>query len=249
MNARKVDRRLARRRRLSIVAFSALVVVVFGLVLWGIEVRPPRSAAEREVAARELVSRIRISTNVLGSTLAASKALVDLLPENDVRLVLVRIVDDLDLEVNIQTDEAIAFREPPSFCLIGPFSAPDDAGYTSPCWGTPDLGELLAAQLPTDGAGNTMFPAGSAVVLPATVNRGGLRCDYPPGRWLLVVKANPLVDGTPTGARQLAEIGFDISWSGTGPLPFLPVRTVAYCGSANVVYREQGEPQIASPSP
>jgi hypothetical protein len=31
-------------------------------------------------------------------------------------------------------------------------------------------------------------------------------------------------------------------------LPFIPMRTVAYCGSANVVYRQQGEPEIASPS-
>ena len=204
---------------------------------------------QREVAARELLSGIRISTNVAGSTLAASKALVDYLPENDVRLVLVRIVDDVHLEIHIQTQQAVAFSEPPSLCLIGPFSAPQDAGYESGCWGTPDIGELLEAELPTDGAGHAMFPAGPAIVLAATVQRGGLRCDYPPGRWLLVVEANPVVDGTPMGARQVAEIGFDIPWSSSGPLPFLPVKTVAYCGSANVVYKEQGEPQIASPSP
>jgi hypothetical protein len=224
-----------------------------GLVLWGANARPPRStprtAAEREVAARELLSGIRISANVSGSTLAASKALVDFLRENDVRLVLVRIVDGLDLEIRIEADRAVAFREPPSFCLIGPFSAPQDAGYESGCWGTPDIGELLAAQLPTDGAGHALFPAGRAMVLSAQVHRGGPRCDYPPGRWLLVVEADPMVDATPMGARQLAEIGFDIPWSNREPLPFLPVRSVAYCGSANVVYREQGEPQIASPSP
>jgi hypothetical protein len=27
------------------------------------------------------------------------------------------------------------------------------------------------------------------------------------------------------------------------------VNTVAYCGLANVVYEEQGEPQLASPAP
>jgi hypothetical protein len=249
VNPREADRSSDGYRGIRIVVMSALIVLVFGLVLWGFKAAPPRSAEEREVAAKELLSGIRISTNVSGSTLAASKALVDYLPENDVRLVLVRIVDDLDLQIHIETDRAVAFSEPPSFCLIGPFSAPDDAGYSSPCWGAPDIGEIVAAQLRADGAGHAMFPAGQPIVLSATVHRGGVRCDYPPGRWLLRVEADPMVDGTAVGARQLAEIGFDIPWSGSVPLPFLPVKTVAYCGSANVVYRQQGEPQIASPSP
>jgi hypothetical protein len=232
---------------------GTLVVLVFGLVLWSMgATRPPsahRSAAEREVAARELLSGIRISTEVSGSSLAASKALVDYLAENDVRLVLVRIVDDLKLTIHIETQQVVVFRQPPSFCLIGPFSAPDDAGYQSPCWGTPDIGALAAAQLPTDAAGHAMVPADRSLVLSTTLHRGGLRCDYPPGRWLLVVEADPLVDGTAMGARPVAQTSFDIPWSDNGPLTFLPVKTVAYCGSANVVYREQGEPQIASPSP
>ncbi len=252
MNPREVDRRLDGHRGLRMVLMSALIVLVSGLVLWGIASRPssvPRSAEEREVAAGELLAGIRISTSLSGATLAASKALVDFLAENDVRLVLVRIVEDLELEIRIETDQAVRFREPPSLCLIGPYSAPDDAGYSSPCWGTPDMGALLAAQLPSDGAGHAMFPAGRAIALPATLQRGGHRCDYPPGRWLLVVEANPLVDGTPMGARQLAEIAFEIPWSNSSPLPFLPVKTVAYCGLANIVYKEQGAPQIASPSP
>ena len=253
MKPHEVDRRLDRYRGLPMVVMSALIVLFFGLVIWGMQARPrgsaPRSAEEREVAAKELLSGIQISTKVSTSTLAASKALVDFMAENDTRLVLVRIVDRLDLEIHIATEQAVAFREPPSFCLIGPYSAPQDAGYESGCWGTPDIGKLLAAELPTDGAGHALFPADRALVVTATMQRGGLRCDYPPGRWLLVVQADPLVDGTPMGARQVAEIGFDIPWSSGDQLPFLPVPTVAYCGSANVVYREQGEPQIASPSP
>jgi hypothetical protein len=235
------------------VVTSALIVLLIGLVVWGMEARPrgsaPRSAEQREVAATQLLSGIQISANVSRSTLAASKALVDFMAENDTRLVLVRIVDRLDLEVHIATPQAAAFREPPNFCLLGPYSAPQDAGYESGCWGTPDIATVLAAELPTDGAGHAMFPADRELVLSATMQRGGLRCDYPPGGWLLVVQADPLVDGTPMGARQLAEIRFDIRWSPNDQLPFLPVPTVAYCGSANVIYREQGEPLIASPSP
>ncbi|MDP9250249.1 MAG: hypothetical protein M3O78_02620, partial [Chloroflexota bacterium] len=238
--------------RLRITVASALVVLVFGLVVWGCESTLPRSAPltaeQRQAATQELLSGIQISANVSSSSLAASKALVDYMAQNDVRLVLVRIVDDLDLKVQIKTNHAVALSEPPSFCLIGPFSAPDDAGYSSPCWGMPDAGEVLAAQLPTDGAGHTMFPAGPAIALTATMQRGGLRCDYPPGRWLLVVNVDPLLDGTATGVHELPGIGFDVPWSIGDLLPFLPVKTVAYCGSANVVYnvvyKEQGEPDI-----
>lgn len=234
-------------RGLRIALASTLILVVLALVLWVPPALRPRSSEEREVAARHLVSGVRISASVSRSALGASKALVDFLPENDVRLVLVRIVADLELEIHIETRGAVSLAEAPSFCLIGPFSAPDDAGYSSPCWGTPDIGELVAAQLPTDDAGHHMFPA-RPLDLSFTIHRGGLRCDYPPGRWLLVVEGDPLVDAAPGGARQFAEIGFDVPWSRGDVLPFLPVSTVAYCGLANVIYEEQGEPQLASPA-
>ena len=241
---------MAGRRGLLIAAvIGSLGVLAVGLVLWATRAPPPRSAEEREAAAAQLLSGIRISTHVTGSALSASKALVDFLAENDVRLVVVRVVDELTLEVQIEARRSVAFKDSPAFCLIGPFAAPDDAGYSSPCWGAQDTGTLFAAQLPADDAGHRTFPAGEPIVVSATVQRGGPRCDYPPGRWLLRVEADPLVDGLPTGARQLAEVGFDVPWSRTDRLPFLPVSTVAYCGLANTVYREQGEPAIASPSP
>jgi hypothetical protein len=240
---------IGRRGLLVLVLVSALIVLILGVVLWATEAPSPRSAEEREAAATELLAGIRISTHVSGSALVTSKALVDFLAENDVRLVLVRVVDDLNLEVQIETSQGVAFKDAPTFCLIGPFAAPDDAGYSSPCWGTPEVGALLASQLPADDAGHPTFPAGESIVLSAAVQRGGRRCDYPPGPWLLRVEADPLVDGMPTGARQLAEVGFDVPWSRTDRLPFLAVKNVAYCGLANTVYREQGEPAIASPSP
>jgi hypothetical protein len=65
---------------------GAGIVVVLGLVLWGVRAVQPRSAEEGEVAASELLSGIRMSATVSRSSLGASKALVDFLPENDVRL-------------------------------------------------------------------------------------------------------------------------------------------------------------------
>jgi hypothetical protein len=236
-------------RRGLLVLAVVLVVLILLVVLWATRAQPPRTAEEREAAATQLLAGIQISTHVSGSELAASKALVDFLAENDVRLVLVRVVDELRLEVRIEASQLVAFEDAPSFCLIGPFAAPDDAGYSSPCWGRQEVTAVLAAQLPVDQAGHPAFPAGEPIVLSATVQRGGPRCDYPPGPWLLRVEGDPLVDGIPTGSRQVAEIGFDVPWSRSDRLPFLPVKNVAYCGLANTVYREQGEPALASPSP
>lgn len=236
-------------RRLGILVVIALIALVVALALRAASGSRPRTAAEREVLAQELVSGIRVSTNVAGSSLAATKALVDFLPENDVRLVLVRIVDDVDLELRIHADQTVAFGEPPGFCLIGPFSAPDDAGLWSPCWGAPEIGELVVAQLAADGAGHIVIPAGREIRVAATIRRVGGRCDYPPGQWVLRVDVEPLVDGTPMGLRPLADSAFEVPYLGTGPLPFIPVGSQRYCGLANVVYRDQGEPEVASPSP
>ena len=236
-------------RRLGVLVASALIVLSVALTLSGLAGSRSRTLAEREAAAQELLSGIRVSIKAAGSSLVATKALVDFLAQNDVRLVLVRIVEGLDLEIRIESDRAVAFSAPPRFCLIGPFSAPDDGGFSSPCWGAPEIGDLLAAQLPVDGAGHAMLSAGRPITLAATIRRADRRCDYPAGAWLLQVEADPLVDGTPMGARSLAEIGFDVPWAGTGPLRFIPVSTTRYCGLANVVYREQGEPEVASPSP
>lgn len=239
------------RRPLAIVAGIAVVIVIAGIALWrgAPPPPPPLTAAQREAAAAEMVSGLHISTSVSDSTLAASKALVDFMMQNDTRLVLVRIVDVLDLEIRIETSQTIAFDAPPSFCLVGPDSAPDDGGYTSPCWGAPDLGGLIVAQLPTDPAGHPTFPGGDGSVLSATVERGGRRCEYAPGDWQLVIKGNPLIDGMPAGDRELAKVDFDVPWMNAEPLPFLEVRTVAYCGLANRIYREQGEPEIVTPAP
>jgi len=191
----------------------------------------------------------RVGSRLVAVTCLSDVRCGDFVSENDVRLVLVRIVEDIDVEVRVETDHAVMFSEPLRFCLIGPFSAPDDGGLNSPCWGAPEIGELLAARLATDDAGDIVLLAHRPVDLSATVRRADRRCDYPAGQWRLQVEGEPLVDGTPMGARLLADIDFDVPYLGTGPLALLPVSTTRYCGLANVVYREQGEPEVASPSP
>jgi hypothetical protein len=236
-------------RRLGILLGSALVLIAIGVALWAAAGTRSLTAAERDAVAKELISGIRISTNVSDTSLAATKALVDFLPENDVRLVRVRIVDDLDLDLRIETDHAVALSALPSFCLVGPYSAPDDGGFSSPCWGAPEIGERLVAQLNADSAGHAVLPAGRAITIALRLSRVEGRCDYPPGRWLLRVEVDPVVGETPMGARALPDVAFDVPYLGTGPLQFIPVNAMRYCGLANVVYREQGEPEVASPTP
>lgn len=236
-------------RRLGILVVSALVVLVLALVLRRVTDSVPRTADGREALAQRQLGGIRVSTTLTDSSLAATKALVDFLPENDVRLVVVRIVDEIDLELRIEADSEVTFSESPRICLIGPFSAPDDGGFSSPCWGAPEVGELVVAELAANAAGHAVLPRDRVIRIAATVQRVGGRCDYPPGQWILRVEANPLVDGVPMGARRLPDAAFEVPYLGTGALPFIPVSAMRYCGLANVVYREQGEPEVASPSP
>lgn len=231
-------------RRTRIVAI-VVVAVVAAVVLWVWAGTRPRSPEQREVAARELLSGIRVSATVSSSSLAAAHAIADFGLQEGVRLVRVRIVDGLTLELRIEATRAVAFAEPPKFCLVGPFSAPDDAGLSDPCWGEPDLGVVAAGGLPRDQVGRPTFMAGAPVTLTATVERGDVRCDYPPGKWVLEIKADPMVDGTAMGARYLPEVGFEVPFATPDPLTLLA--QTRYCGLANVVYREQGEPPVVNP--
>jgi hypothetical protein len=232
------------RRTRSVAAIvTVAIVAAVGLSAW-IGTRP-RSPEEREAEARELLSGIHVSATVATASLAASHAIADFGLEEGVRLVLVRILDGLDLELRIDSTRTVAFVEPPRFCLVGPFSAPDDAGLSDPCWGEPDLGLLVGPTLPSDAAGHPTFPAGRPVTLSATLRRGDVRCDYPPGKWVLEIKADPVVDGAGVGARSLSDVSFEVPFATTGPLTLLG--GTRYCGLATVVYREQGEPPVQSP--
>ena len=181
-------------------------------------------------------------------SLMATEAVADFGIEEGVRLVRVRILDELDLEVRIETTETLTLAAPPRVCLVGPYSAPDDAGLSDRCWGEPDLGGLLAEELTTDAAGHPMLIAGQPIVLSAALRRGDVRCDYPPGEWQLEVTLEPLVYGVSVGALDLPPAALEVPPTADGPLP-LNLFGTRYCGLATVVYRDQGEPPVAGPVP
>jgi hypothetical protein len=223
------------------------VVLVGGLGLAAWAATRPRSPEQRAEAARELAVGIHVSATVLASSLAATGAIADFGLDDGIRLVHVRILDEIELELRIEADRDVTLAGPPRLCLVGPSPAPDDAGLSDRCWGEPDLGALLAAKLEGDPSGRVSVEAARPTTFSATLRRGDVRCDYPPGAWQLEVAVDPLVDGSPVSGVAIAPISLEVPWETEDPLPLLGVDRTRYCGLASVVYREQGEPPVASP--
>ena len=159
----------------------------------------------------------------------------------------VRIVSELRLSIRLETDHDVVLAEPARLCVVGPYSAPDDAGLSDPCWGSPDPGELLAAQLESDLAGHPVLPGDRPILVVASLVRGDARCDYPPGEWHVEVVLNPLIDSSPVGDLYLPYVIMDVPLERADAPPLATVLEDRYCGLASAVYREQGEPPVASP--
>lgn len=228
-------------RPLVIVAIVVVtLVVVTGIVAFNL----PKSAEQREQIARELMSGVTASASANAESLLATGAFADFGVGNGIKLVRVRIVDDLNLHFELAATKDIALAEAPRVCLVGPYSAPDDAGLEDRCWGEPDISaQVDSALVPADG--QRVLRAGSPIAVDAQLRRGETRCDYSPGDWLLQVKLNPLVDGTAAGARYLDDVEFEIPVPEHGPLQLLLTDKTRYCGLATVIYTEQGEPEVA----
>ncbi|HEX5149116.1 MAG TPA: hypothetical protein VFW02_08545 [Candidatus Limnocylindrales bacterium] len=238
--------------RLRALVLAIALVLLIGAMAWasgfGLVQRSPE---QRERAATALLAGIRVSPRVTSVTLEAGTAIADDF-EQGVRRVRVRIVDRLELELEIETAQDVAFGVPPQLCLVGPDPAPDDAGLENRCWGTPDLSEFLAAQLIADSMGHPVLPAGDVIHIKAFLRRGlGVdsveRCDYAPGNWLLEFNAAPVVDGVHLAPMHGPETSLEVPIPSDGPLHLLRPDQSRYCGLASLIYREQGEPPVASP--
>jgi hypothetical protein len=191
------------------------------------------------------VAAVNVTATLTGSSLLATNAIADFGISGGIRSVHVRIVDRLQLDVRVETARDIVLAEPPRLCLVGPYSAPDDAGLTDRCWGEPDLAALFAAKLPKDAAGRPMLAPGTPIVLTVPLQRGTARCDYPPGTWQLELTMNPLIDGSASGNREPPAVKLDVPFATAQPLTL--VTTSRYCGLAETIYQDQGEPPVATP--
>jgi len=78
------------------------------------------------------------------------------------------------------------------------------------------------------------------------MTRGGGRCDFPPGAWVLQVKVVPLVDGVAQGPMYV-QAPFEVAYDPTAVPTHLPLTETRFCGLASEVMREQGE--VPSPTP
>ncbi len=235
-------RALLRSTRGRIGLLLLLLVVIAGVAAWATQPRTPQQRAE---LAGQLAAAIHVTATVKGSSLLATNAIADFGISSGIRLVRVRIVDELQVDVRIDTAKDITFAAPPRLCLVGPYSAPDDAGLTDRCWGEPDVTALFAAQLTTDGGGRSMLTTAMPIAISVTLHRGTTRCDYPPGTWQLELTMDPLIDGASSGNREPPAVNLEVPFAGTEALTL--VTDSRYCGLAETIYRDQGEPAVVTP--
>jgi hypothetical protein len=237
---------LSLNRRTAVVAIAAglAVVVLAGAALWAWSALRPRSPDEQAATARELFDRIEARVTIQDSSLGATQAIADFGLEEGVRMVPVRIVEDLVLEVRLETQTDVTLADAPRLCLTGPFWNPLDAGLSDRCWGDPDLAGLLAEAMPAGADGRVTLRAGSPVALRANLARGDERCDYPPGEWLLEVDAEPVIDGVTLPRQDIADVPLTIPLEKTGALPWRSNSDTRFCSFTAAVYDRQGEPPI-----
>ena len=226
-------------RRTAVIAIAAglAVVVLAGVALWA-------WSALRPATAGELIDGITVTASVDESSLAATQAIADFGLEEGIRMVPVRIVEDLALEVRLATPKDVVLAGAPRLCLTGPFWNPLDAGLDDRCWGDPDLAGLLSKAMPADANGRVTLRAGWPVVLQADLARGDERCDYPPGDWLLEVDAEPVVDSVTLPRQEIADVPLTVPLEEDGALAWRSNSDTRFCSFTAAVYTRQGEPEI-----
>jgi hypothetical protein len=228
---------MTRRTTLVAIAAGLAVVVLAGVALWF-------WTALRPATADELFDGIRVTASVDDSSLGATQAIADFGIEEGVRMVPVRIVEDLVLEVQLATDRDVTLAAPPRVCLVGPFWNPLDAGLSDRCWGEPDLNEVVHEAMTADAGGTFTLHAGAPLELRVPISRGDERCDYPPGDWLLQVDGEPVIDGQVQPRQDIAEVPLTLPWDVPAALPWHDNSETRFCSFTAAVYTRQGEPRI-----
>lgn len=177
-------------------------------------------------------------------TLASAAAFADSL-DTGIELVRVRIVDRLDAGITLMSESGVTLAEPPVLCLHWVDAAPDDAGLLSPCWGVPDPSSEFAA-LMARADGTWGLDPFHAVAVHAQMARGGGRCDFPPGDWLLRVRLVPVVEGVAQDP-VFVRAPFQVAYDPTEVPARLPLTDTRFCGLASGVVAEQGVPPTPVP--
>ncbi|MEP7158964.1 MAG: hypothetical protein ABI797_06020, partial [Chloroflexota bacterium] len=226
-----------------------LLLVATVALAAGLSQTAGRTPSQRDDIADGLMSDISVSATAHPLSLLAAHALFDPgVGQGGTRLVKVRVIERLQVDLNIATEQDIVFGAPPRLCLVGADSAPDDAGLEDPCWGSPDLSGFLVDRLSRDSYGHLLLPGGRPISFSALLWRGDARCDYAPGDWTLSLAGYPVVDGYHLGLKYAQEVPLEIAAPPHGPLRLLRPDRSRYCGLATRVHLEQGEPDILSPA-
>jgi hypothetical protein len=209
---------------------------------------PASGAPASDAPASGSHPAMELTVVVRDPSLKATSKPADAGLEEGIHWVDLRIVDEFVIELTLEVATDIVLASPPRLCLVGPFWNPLDAGLSDRCWGEPDLTELVGIRLPRDAAGNYVLAAGSPVGITATIERGDVRCDYPPGDWNIQVALIAAVDGEPGDRVYLPDVPIPIPIQETAPLQYLASRDTRFCSYKQAIFLQQGEPTIqASP--
>lgn len=223
------------------------VLLALGITLSSCSsVSPEPSLGDPDETALALVRGVTAEATVTDTALVAAGATADFGIEEGLRRVVVRVIDEMHVEVVIASSADLVLAEPPGLCLVGPFWNPLDAGLSDRCWGTPDLGQVAAEAWPTDSKGRTILAAGSPVTVAAQVARGDERCDYAPGTWTLEISVRPVVGDAAFGPIRTPDVQVRVPFDAEEALDLLPRSDVRMCSYPAAVVNRQGEPELTA---
>ncbi len=209
-------------------------------------ISPEPSFGDPEEAAGALVRGVTAEVTATDTAMAAAGATADFGVEEGLRRVVMRVVDEMSVDVVVVSEADLVLAEPPGLCLVGPFWNPLDAGLSDRCWGTPDLGQLASTSWPTNADGRVVLTAGAPVAFDAPLARGSERCDYAPGEWTFEVALRPVVGGEVFGPLRIPDILLEVPYDPAQPLELLPPGESRVCSYPAAVVLRQGEPELTT---